>query len=352
MKKNLSISSCLLLLILISCRVSNEQNAELRTFKDALGREVKIPERIDRIIALRAGALRLITYMECSHKIVAVEGNEKRRKVPYLMAHPALAKLPTIGNGNTFDTELLLKNHPDIIFITYTNKDIADELQQKTGIPVFALNYGNLSSELPDFYETILTLGEILNKESRADSLISYVKNSIEDLDQRSKKANQDITAYIGGVAYSGSHGLSSTVPHYPPFQFLNAKNVAEEIPFDNTKGTFIDIEQLLKWNPDKIFIDASGEQLIRMEIEKGKIPVEHLKAFKNKDIYRTWPYNWYTLNYENVLIDAYYIGKTLYPESFSDIDPDHKADDIYIFFLGQSVRKQMTEKFGQQGLW
>jgi iron complex transport system substrate-binding protein len=344
---------CLILVCLLnSCTVGNIEKRGYRMVEDALGRKVQVPDPINRIIALRAGALRLILYMDCSEKVVALEANERRREVPYMMAHPELAGLNEVGRGNSFDAELILMNQPDIIFLTYAHKEMADELEAKTGIPVFALNYGDLSTGLQDFYNTLSLLGSLLNREERADSLISYTKSCILDLHRRSTADSMQKKAelYIGGVAYSGSHGLCSTVPHYPPFHFLNAGNVASAINPDDIQGTYIDIEQLILWDPEMIFIDASGEKIIHSEIARAKIPTEHLKAFRGKSIYRTWPYNWYTINYENILINAYHIGKTIYPEAFRDIDPQRKADEIYAFFLGKTVNEDMIRKFGKQG--
>ena len=46
-------------------------------------------------------------------------------------------------------------------------------------------------------------------------------------------------------------------------------------------------------------------------------------------------PYNYYHTNIEIALADAYFLGKTLYPAAFTDIDPTSKADEIFDFFLG-----------------
>jgi len=51
-----------------------------------------------------------------------------------------------------------------------------------------------------------------------------------------------------------------------------------------------------------------------------------------------SFPYNSYNTNYETVLADAYFIGKTLYPDRFADVDPVEKADEIYTFFVGKPV--------------
>ncbi len=95
-------------------------------------------------MGVRAVALRLLVYMDATHMIAGVEQNEKNSLTPYVIAHPELTTLPSIGPPMGGDAELILKSDPDGIFITYTTAGDADALQKKTGIPVVAI-------ECPDF---------------------------------------------------------------------------------------------------------------------------------------------------------------------------------------------------------
>jgi len=63
---------------------------------------------------------------------------------------------------------------------------------------------------------------------------------------------------------------------------------------------------------------------------------LQGLSAAKNGRVYGVLPYNFYNVNYETVLADAYFIGKTLYPERFEDVDPVRKANEIFAFFIGK----------------
>ncbi len=65
-------------------------------------------------------------------------------------------------------------------------------------------------------------------------------------------------------------------------------------------------------------------------------------------DVYGVLPYNWYTKNYGSILANAYFIGKLIYPERFTDIDPKAKADEIYTFLVGKPVFATMHKMFGE----
>ncbi|MFW5699911.1 MAG: hypothetical protein ACOCXS_03290 [Bacteroidota bacterium] len=60
----------------------------------------------------------------------------------------------------------------------------------------------------------------------------------------------------------------------------------------------------------------------MKQEITKNPAVYTGLKAFKDSAVYMLQPLNWYTTNFETELINAFFVGKTLYPEHFR---PDPK---------------------------
>jgi iron complex transport system substrate-binding protein len=123
----------------------------------------------------------------------------------------------------------------------------------------------------------------------------------------------------------------------------VNGNNVASSA--GSGGQIMIDKEKLLEWNPDVIFIDEASYVLVKEDLND---PVyQSLPAVKNGRVYGVMPYNWYANNYDTVLADAYYIGKTLYPEQFADVDPAGKADEIYTMLDGKPVYGDMKKLFG-----
>ena len=121
------------------------------TITDTLGRTVKVPVKVSRVVAVGPGALRILVYLNATDKVVGIEEIEKRYPYgrPYVLAHPELLKLPVIGPGgpgNLPDMEALVKVHPQVIFWVFASKETADEVQEKTGIPVVVLSYGTLEN--------------------------------------------------------------------------------------------------------------------------------------------------------------------------------------------------------------
>jgi len=338
------------------------QNIQKVKITDSYGKEKIIPADIKHLICSGSGALRLLTYLGAQEKIAAVDDIETKKNIfdarVYAIANPQFKNYPTFGEFRGFDNpELILglKTTPEVIFKVYSTLGYnADELEKKTGIPVILLNYGDLSYNKEAFFNSLRIMGKALKKEKRAEELISYIKAVINDLNIRTKDIpeNKKKKCYIGGVAQRGPQAFHSTEPAYPPFSMINTFNTA----FDKSKGTkelahaYISKEKIIEWDPEIIFIDLAtlqAESKGNALYELKNDPVyKELTAVKKGEVYGLLPYNWYSINYESILANAYYLGKLLYPENFKDIDPVKKADEIFSFFVGKPVFKEMDNEF------
>ena len=141
-------------ILFVGCTQTEKKVEEKITVTDMLGRNVEVPKDVNRIVCIGPGALRLIVYLDATDKVVGVEDAEKKWSLygrPYRIAHPELADLPTIGQGGPNPVphpEEIIKVNPDVIFATYVDAQQADNLQQKTGVPVIvlSLSYGQLAT--------------------------------------------------------------------------------------------------------------------------------------------------------------------------------------------------------------
>lgn len=350
----------LLLPLLFQCGKSKSHEINTIEITDATGRKVSIPKNIENVICSGPGCLRLMTYLQSLDLIVGVDSIERKgnrfESRPYALANPQLTKLPLFGEFRGMDNpELILnlKKQPDIIFKTYPRSGYdPQKLQDKTGIPVIALNYGDLGNNKEDLFKALTLMGKILSKEDRALEVINFFENQMKELHNRTKDLKNNKSCYVGGIAYRGPHGLQSTEPLYPPFKMVNTQNIIFKNSDENMKTTHANIskESLIKCNPDIIFVDVSTIQSPSKanaiyEIKNDPVYKE-LKAVKNGNIYAVLPYNWYTKNFGSILADAWYIAKILYPNNFKDISPEKKADEIYSFLIGKPVFSEMNIKF------
>jgi iron complex transport system substrate-binding protein len=334
--------------------------ASTRFITDALGRRVQIPEKVERVICSGSGCLRLLVYLQAQDKIVAVDDIEKRRRRldarPYALANPQLRTYPIFGQFRGHDhPERIIALAPQVILKTFSTMGHDPvELQQKTGIPVVVLNYGDLGRYRHQFFQALEIMGSVVQKSRRAETVIRFFENQIAELDSRTASVAQACkpTCFVGGIAFKGPHGFQSTEPGYPPFAFIRANHLprADTMNGQVLRHSNISKEQIVQWDPHHLFLDLSS---LQMGDKAGGLyelrtdpAYRSLTAVRHGRVYGLLPYNWYTKNFGSILANAFYLGKCLYPDRFTDVNPIAKADAIYTFLVGKPVFRQMDQAF------
>ena len=335
---------------------TGDESGSMMTIIDGMGRTVSVPVSPERVVCSGSGCLRYLTYLQGEERVVGVDDIEIKDNIfdarPYAIANPQFSSLPMIGEfrGND-DPEKIVSCNPQVIFKTQcTEASVADLLQQKTGIPVVALQYGNLNNERALMDQSFRLIGSIMGNEARAEAVITYFDTLTKDLNERTADiAEKDRkTVFVGGIAHAGPHGFKSTQPNYPPFQFVNARGLSEGPMTDHAT---IAQEKIIAFDPEILFVDLSTLQTSPSAIDELKDDPSYaaMTAVKAGEVYGVLPYNWYHANQGSVMADAYFIGTVLYPDAFSDVDPAKKADEIYTFLVGEPVFDGMNSLFGNQ---
>lgn len=360
-KKNLAAKLLFLLipfLILMGCTNetvqdpgTTEGNTEksTRVITDMMGREVEVPSEINSIICTGSGALRLVAYADAMDLVVGVEDIDKQQEIkrPYnYIYHDQLKDLPSIGKGGgrgyTAYEEQIITLQPDVI-LTFYNSDALEQLADKTGIPVVSIaTQANLFGE--DTNQALKLIGELLGKEERTEAVIGYLAEYKADLNNRTKDipVEEKPTVYPGAVTYNGARGFAGTYGELGPLKAINAINVADET--GQTIGFEVDWEKIQVWDPDYIFLDPGNMNLVNEEYAKKTDYFNSLSAVKNGNVYSMISFNNYSTNLELAIADAYYAGKVLYPEQFTDIEIEAKTDEIFTRFLGKGIYQDMKE--------
>ena len=323
---------------------------DTRIFTDALGREVAIPDTVRRIIPVNESTMRIVSYVKASPLVFGIEDVELRGVAfTHIFAHPEIRKQPLIGPMYGGDPELIMLQRPDVVITSNLSVAEADELQQKIQIPVVVIAYGNLSNQRALFFEALRMTGDLLHHRSQADSLITFVQNEIDELQRRSGEGCLQ-KAYLGGISYRGRHDIVSTDPHYAAFELVRVPNVALQVDsllIPSLANMTIDMETLLRWNPDILFVDQGGFRLVQENFRSFKALSELLDCYKNRQVYLVWPYYMFHSNFEVMLINAWSVGKVIYPDAFSDIDLRDKTDQILEHFVGKAITDSLIGQWG-----
>ena len=344
---------CLLLAVLTllactACGVKTNDGAsgDVRTLTDSKNRTVEVPKQVDRVVCVGVGALRYSCYVGAADRVVGVEDYETKAGMSRLYNYVNFDKfkdLPVTGTNGEPYVEQIIDVAPQVIVMSAYASCDADELSAKTGIPVFVVPGSDTTLD-DAAYETIRLLGELYGLETRAQELTKYLKGIQTDLDTRTAKIadDQKPSVYVGGVSFKGQHGFEGTEAGYGPFALIHAKNLADTT---GQTGAFnIDTEQVLAWDPDVIFVDFNGMDLIKEDYATNADFYNSLTAVKEGRVYSQISFRSSASNLETALADAYYGATILYPEQFADVDVEAKTGEIFEMLLGSNPYQDLKD--------
>ncbi|MGC0826853.1 ABC transporter substrate-binding protein [Pantoea agglomerans] len=314
-----------------------------RQITDQTGRQVTIPDRVDRIVVLQHQTLNLLVQMNATDKIVGVMANWKQQLGDsYARLAPELNQKATLGDLTHVDPEKLVALHPQVVFVTnYAPQEMIDSITA-LGIPVVAISLrhdepgekAKMNPSIRDeemaydkgLHEGITLIGEIINKPAEAKALITatdegrkIVSDRLKDVPAekriRAYMANPELTTY-GSGKYTGLMMLHA-----------GAVNVAAA----TVKGfKTVSMEQIIAWDPQVIFVQDRYPSVVN-EINSSR-QWQAIDAVKN---HRVWLMPDYAKAWGYPMPEAMGIGelwmaKKLYPQKFQDVDMNKLANKWY----------------------
>lgn len=360
------------LLALTACgapAAEQEAEKETRTIVDVWNREVEIPVEVKSIVCLGSMAPRFAAYLDVVDMMVGAEDTDiQTESVRYDYSpvyHDQLKALPSVGAGggsgeNNAYPEQIIQLQPDVILAGFS-AEASDELQKQTGIPVVSIRYRAQAFIDEGFHETLRLFAEVVGAEERCEEVLAFIDSCKDDLSSRTKDIPdaEKQKAYTGAVTFNGRHGFPFTYVNFPPFLAVNANNVADEFletvtgeaansaaqsgtAYVGQNGFEVDLEQIIAWDPDIIFLDPGNMDLVNDECKTNPGFFDSLRAIQDGEVYTMPSSNSAGPNITYLLINAYYAGLVLYPEQFDDIVLADKAGEIMQAMLGEDFFSEM----------
>ena len=332
-----------------SASAASSSAAATKTVVDAYGRSVEVPKDAKTAATVGSGA-RFVVYAGAQDKLIAVTEMETTPAMnrPYAIAYKDLfANLPSTSNGNhlletNVNEEQLMDLNPDVI-ISSRSAEECDALQKDTGIPVIGITYQN-QLFTDNVYNSITCVGEALGTEDHANEVVTKLKEWDADLKARTAGiADADKpSVYVGAVNYKGAKSFTGTYANYAPLVELNAKNVADET--GQKAAVDVDLEQIGNWDPDYMFLNAGNMDLMKADYANNQAFFDGLKAFQQGNLYTQPFFNFNGTNIDMGICDTYFIGATIYPDKFADVDLKAKYSEIYTTLLGVDFYQAMQQ--------
>ncbi|MDN8541858.1 ABC transporter substrate-binding protein [Erwinia sp. BC051422] len=316
-----------------------------RQVTDQLGRQVTLPDRVDRVVVLQHQTLNILVQLDATNTLVGILGNWKQQLGDgYSRLAPELTRLPTLGDLTHVDVEKLVALHPQVVFVTnYAPQEMIDQIQ-KLGIAVIAISLradnqqqNRLNPDLADeeqaysegLKEGVRLIGEVVNHQQQAETLIKATFNQRQQTGNRLQAipASQRIRVYMANpdlTTYGSGKYTGLMMAH------AGALNVAAAA----VKGyKQVSMEQILAWDPQVIFVQDRYPQVIdeinQQPAWQAVDAVKHHRVYLMPEYAKAWGYPMP----EALALGELWMAKKLYPEKFRDVDMQKKADAWYQHF-------------------
>ncbi|MGI5874109.1 MAG: ABC transporter substrate-binding protein [Bacillota bacterium] len=342
MKKIITLFLCLTLLFAFcACGEEPEPAADTRTVTDMAGREVDIPADVETVFA--TGAVGgVFMYTLAPDMLAAWNGDLRDSEKAFI--DEAYWDLPALGTwkGTNFtgSMEDLIALEPDIIIsmgdVTVDYASEADEIESLCGIPVVMVDGG-----LGNLDKAYTFLGDILNRQERAEELGAYCSETLAAVEEAVKTVPEEEirTVYYG----EGVDGLETEVPGSLNAEAIAAAggvNVAETAETGVSRIS-VSLEQVAAWDPDVILLSGDGDtahelyQYVRANEGWATVP-----AAARGDVFENpyGPYDWINRPPSVArIIGVEWLARLLYPEAYP-VDLNERIRQYYSLFYHRDL--------------
>jgi len=316
---------------------------ELLALTDLSGREVVVPDKVERVVSPFMMYTRIIIALGAMDKLVGISHTcvLPEEENPY---GKDLLKLPDVGDFGE-NIELIASLKPDLIFALPQG---IRTFEEKTGATVVGASFPEGAPMEKMFARQIKVIGMSLHKEKEARELNAFIKEKLSKVTDITSKIpdSQRPKIYFAWTSWTGD--ITNTVVDFDPIELAGGVNVARGCKnfAKGQRGILVSREHIIKWNPDIIFLSRYESSKWEKNGANGKIaPVtieevladpllQNINAVKNKRVYYTTAFcNWWP--HQRAIAQVFQMAKIFYPEKLKDLDVEKEGNEVFKRFYG-----------------
>ena len=345
----------LCLFILAGCTTNQQNNSsnssDTKVITDTTGHQITVKKDINRIAVVPIPWASIVYAIDGSgSKIVGMHPSAKTSYETSILKSLA----PELDSANTqfvskdfaINLEESGKLNLDAMIVwDYQEKEL--EQLKSVGIPAIALKYGTLE----DLQNGILVIGQLLNKEEKAQKLVDYHKKSIAYFESKKEALNnvkKPKVLYLRDQDLKvAGKGAANTLM----IELAGGENVAKDV-----QGQWVNVtmEQILEWNPDVIIL-SNFSKITPDDIKNNKFEGHNwsnVTAVKNNQVFKApvGIYRWDAPSAETPLMIKW-MAQKIQPTIFNDYDIKTEIKAYYHEFLNYDLNDEELGRILQLNL-
>jgi iron complex transport system substrate-binding protein len=237
--------------------------------KDSYDREVTIEKEPKRVISIAPNITETVYALEKKDVLVG--------RTDYCDYPAEVSAVQSIGTLKAPNLEKITELKPDLVIAsTHFSKDTLKKLEE-LNIPTVVL-YGSESFE--GVYETIEKVGQVLNANMKASSIITAMKQKVSSVEEKVKGKNTPSVYYVVGYGESGDFTATGDTFIGNMIKMAGGKNVAEDAV--NWKYS---LEKLVEKDPQLIIVSKYYDTKAGFMSAKGYKELSAVKGNKVLEI-------------------------------------------------------------------
>lgn len=353
--------AALMLLSMAGCGAAPAQEKPSNVVVDLLGREIHVPEQVDRIAAIAGPTYEMVFMLGGADKIVMVKSGHTDSYPLANLTNPNLEAMIGLSANPSSTVNIEDYLEQDIDLVVYYDNEI--ELKKFDAVDMAAVvaskNTGLMESldeakslSIDDFVAKLTQPLDILSTalndpEARAEyeTWRNYCDEKLHMVYERTK----DIPLEDRKTVYWGNtwgEEIRSTYALKNRWYEVNLAGGQLIGPEENSNFPEVTAEQLFSWDPDVILVDNHGglpglvmESMYR---ENGKWST--LSAVQNKELHRIPAGVFFLDKGSTTTLLVLWMATFLQPELFADIDMIEEVK----YYYNEFYEFQLTDEQAQ----
>lgn len=321
---------------------ATQQQVETKEVVDSVGRTVVIPADAHGIASFDSFAGNVCVLIGAGEDLMGAPGGVKSNELLKLL-YPQLESIAQLS-GDSVNVETLLDAGSDVAIVRRSLYEGGDETAKldKLGIPYVVVDYGTVEEQI----EAIELIGEVCGGQAsdKASQIADYYRSTVELVEERAATIpEEDRKAVYHSVNDALlTDGAGSLGDDW--ITRVGAVDVSAGEPGTGTLGDYTaTLEQVYAWDPDVIICStaATCEQI------KQDAQWQGMRAVADGSVYNlpVSTSRWGQRGDPEAFLGMLWLGKTIYPQAYEDIDLQDTVCAYYRDVIGIDIDEELWEQ-------